>query len=403
MAVTTTTGKTASRFSNLSKALNDPRTRLVFFGGLGLALMVMMFAVARLSSDGPVGDAEVQVAHVAVPNGAQPSTQPVNTQVYEELTSQAEQASVAQAKQSEGTAMPIPRVGEAPPASNPADDQATLPRDGGSTVGTAQPAQDDQQQRILQMEEQLRQQRYAAMARQFDLLVGRWGSSAGEFQSQRVQTPAEVPPTEVSSPATRVSPQEPAVASGIASQPLIQANTLSLGVTLSESNTDDALPLVRARVLSGPAKGALISGQIQVGPRAEGGLVRFTQLTPANGGAAVAIDAVAVDPRTARASVASDVDKHTVSRMGALFLSSVLGGVSEAMLRGGQQETVIANGQTTLVQREAYSDRDLALIGVGRVGSNAAGLVESAVNRPPTVRLRAGTEIGVLFLQDVNL
>jgi len=160
---------------------------------------------------------------------------------------------------------------------------------------------------------------------------------------------------------------------------------------------------VRARVLSGPAKGAVLSGQIQVGQRAEGGLLRFTQLTPADGGPTVAIDAVAVDPHTSRTAVATDVNRHTVSRMGALFLSSVLGGVSEAMLRGGQQETVVSTGQTTVVQRDAYTDRDLALIGLGRVGTNAAGMVGTAVNRPPTVRLRAGTEIGVLFLQDVNL
>ncbi|WP_235857374.1 TrbI/VirB10 family protein [Xanthomonas cissicola] len=126
-------------------------------------------------------------------------------------------------------------------------------------------------------------------------------------------------------------------------------------------------------------------------------------LTPPSGAQkrdAVEIDAVAIDPTTSRASV-GDVNRHTASRMASLFFSSVLSGVSEALIAGGQQENVVTTGQTVVVQKDAFNDRQLALVGLGKVGTNATQMLQPTINRKPTASIGQKTEIGVLFLSDV--
>lgn len=397
-----------AKTENLKKALSHGPTRLIFLGGIGLTVMVIVLAYSMLGRGKPQGAGSAQLESVPVPTEST-GAQPMNTQAYDQLAAASDAQTAADAKSSGESAMPMPRVGEVEPEAKH-DVAVGMPPAEASTAATApasasaEAGQSDAQrhaQAVQEAHDQAVVARYQAMAKQYDQLVARWPGGGGAREPMTIRAPAaNESPTVAGAAATQpaTAPSAP-----LLSSPDIRANEAFLGVTISEANTDDPLPLVRARVLNGPAKGAVLLGTIETSERAPGGLVRFNLMTLPDAGESVAIDAVAIDPATSRSSVASSVNRHTVSRMAALFFSSVLGGVAEAMLQGGQQERVVTNGTTTVVQRDAYSDRDLALIGVGKVGVNGAKMVEGAVNRRPTVTLRSGVDVGVLFMKDVTL
>ena len=388
--------------AGFKKAMSDGRTRLVFFGGMALAFIVAVVALNSVLRGPSKGDGNAQLREAPTPSERSPAyggNQPVNTQAYERLTEESDAQAVADAKASGGTAMPVPRVGmaepeAAPPAVMPAaaspgstDESSAKSTEAANAIAAAQQAHEAELGK-----------RYERMATQYDRLLQRW-STGREAESMRAPEVAEPPQSAVVTAAVPMNPE-----SADAGAPSIRANETALAVSISEANTDDQMPIVRARLLSGPAKGALLLGSIEVpqGNGSSNALIRFNLLAPENG-QSVAIDAIAIDPRTSRASVASSVNRHTVSRLGALFFSSILGGVSEGLLKGGQQERIVTTGQNVVVQRDAYSDRDLAMIGLGRVGTNGAQMMQGAINRRPTVKLNLNTEIGVLFLQDVIL
>lgn len=391
------------------KAMSHGPTRLIYLGGLGLAIVVLVIAFSMMRPSRPADSAGtmVEAAPVPVAVGAA-NAQPMNTDAYDQLTAQSNAQAVAEAKASGGTAMPIPTVGEAEPKPEPASvvgpptAAGEQPATAAATGTTTQPQVDEAELRRRQEHERQLQARYNAMAKQYDLLMRRWpgDNGRGELATQRVQIPEE----RAAVPAVGAVSSEPTLltAGSAPSMPDLRMGQVFLGVTTSLANTDDAMPLVRARILSGPAKGAELMGTLEASSRGGGGTLRFTAMTPPGGGAAVPIEAIAVDPVTSRTSVATDVNRHTVSRMSALFFSSVLGGASEALMQGGRRENVITSGNNLVVQRDAFSDRELAMIGVGRMGQNGASMMESAINRPPTVTLKGGTEIGVLFLKDTS-
>lgn len=402
-------GPNTRKFTNLKKALDHGPTRLVFLGGIALAFIVVVLAFSTLGSSKPDEEGSAQLESVPVPvtSSARALDHPVNTQAYDELTQESNAQAAEQAKESGGTAMPVPRVGmaqpEAPASSVlPADVDTSDTTAAASTTATTDPQADAQAaQAARQQYERALAERYEPMTQQYDLLVKRWPGSGREAMTVRAaETPREQAQPAASVPATVVGTGGNAE---FAPVPDIRANEAFLAVASSEANTDDMLPVVRAKVLNGPAKGAMLMGSIETSDNAPGGLVRFNLLTPADGGPSMAIDAVAIDPLTSRSSVASDVNRHTASRLAALFFSSILSGVSEGLLKGGQQERVIASGQNVVVQRDAYTDRDLAMIGLGKVGTNAAQMMQGAINRRPTVKLNLHTEIGVLFLKDLDL
>lgn len=376
-------------WGNLRKALSNPHTRLVFGFAMGLPIIVIVLAMAWMRST-RTSDAYAEVAEVRVPPATSRDRLPPATQERVDALTDDHNAQVYAAAQQQGeSAIPVPRVGQAAPE----EDRAPPPAAGHAAQQAAPPpssAVDPKRDaRVAQL--------VAAMGKQYDLNLARWSAPA---QVQHVTYAGALPEGSAAvpsstTPAADVRAAPPVVAS-------IRASDVVLGAALGAANTDDGLPLVRGRLLAGPARGAVVMGTIEVTGESPGGLVRFTKLVPAGGGASIDIDAVAVSPSHGRPSVGK-VNRHTASRMGALFASSLLGGVSDALLAGGRNEQVVAGNNATVVQRDRFSATDIGLIGLGRVGTNSAALVERMVARPATATLRANQEFGVLFLQDVIL
>lgn len=159
----------------------------------------------------------------------------------------------------------------------------------------------------------------------------------------------------------------------------------------------DVPSTVMATVASGKYKNARLLGGFQ---RHDKRLVlAFNRLVLPSGQTA-RLEACAVDPATSEVSVASRVDTHFFSRWGGLIASAFLEGFGTARRYSGAQSTIYgSNGENTdQMVWNTYSFEDQAWIAAGKVGEKAGKVFERNFERPPTVYLASGTEVGVLVL-----
>ncbi|KAG0163816.1 hypothetical protein DFQ30_010924 [Apophysomyces sp. BC1015] len=164
-------------------------------------------------------------------------------------------------------------------------------------------------------------------------------------------------------------------------------------------NTDEPGP-VTATIVSGALNGTRLMGKVEVGQNAQKAGLHFTVASIPGQQNSVAVDAWAIDPKTARSALASDVDNHYLLRYGTFFASSFLGGFGDALLKGGQGQHLIASPSGTVVQTDSYSNKQLVLAGVGNVGKQAGTNMANIINRPATITIDAEIGIGILFMAD---
>ncbi len=116
-------------------------------------------------------------------------------------------------------------------------------------------------------------------------------------------------------------------------------------------------------------------------------------------GSEVEVEAFAVDPNTTEASVASKVNTHFFSRWGGLVAASFLEGFGEATKFSGAESVDNVYGESTggMVFND-YTVSDQLWIAAGKVGERASEVFAQNFNRPPTVYLNTGAEMGILIL-----
>lgn len=155
----------------------------------------------------------------------------------------------------------------------------------------------------------------------------------------------------------------------------------------------DAPGPVMARIVSQKYKGAKLLGRFQ---RSEEHLVlEFVSLTTPQG-VTYKIRGYAIDPRTDKTAVRSSVDTHFLERWGGLIASSFLEGFADAVSSSGKTtyNGIYGSSSTT----PDYDINDQLWIAGGKVGQRAANVFEKHFDRPPTVSLTSGTELGVLII-----
>ncbi|MEM8515161.1 intracellular multiplication protein IcmE [Massilia sp. MP_M2] len=169
--------------------------------------------------------------------------------------------------------------------------------------------------------------------------------------------------------------------------------------TDGETNTDDGAE-VFATVRGGPYDGSKLIGKVEIRPRNIG--VRFTVLAPQDDRPTMTINAVAIREEDARQGVADSIDNHTLSRYGALFTASILGGLGKAAAQPQGSVIILPNGQS-VSQQDEVSGRRIAMYALGEVGANASGEMRKVVDQPATYTINARRGLGVIFLTDVTL
>ncbi|MDR1086124.1 MAG: hypothetical protein LBP22_15010 [Deltaproteobacteria bacterium] len=174
--------------------------------------------------------------------------------------------------------------------------------------------------------------------------------------------------------------------------PLIKTGDLLSAAMVLAVNSDIPAPVL-AQVSNGPLKGAKLLGQFE--RRESGAMLTFNRIIPV-GAAPLLIDAVAVDPLTSTASVASHVDGHFFRRWGGLLASGFLEGFGTAL--GSRGSRVYTNGEILIEEQPGKTLADASLEALGQVGRTAGEQFKKGFDRPPTVHIRAGQTLGVLVL-----
>ena len=197
------------------------------------------------------------------------------------------------------------------------------------------------------------------------------------------------------------TPSAPASAPAPAPRTLLGAGTPAYGVLLTEASSADGGPVL-VELLGGALRGARLAGELA--PRGERLVLHFSRLWPGPGASPIppeglGVDAWGIEPDCACYGIAGTVDHHWWSRVilpaAAAFASGWAGaGVAPAT-------TVTVDGATVVTRSGNATAAAVRAGAAGALRSVGTELSALAPDRP-TVRIPAGTEIGVVFASPVR-
>jgi YD repeat-containing protein len=182
------------------------------------------------------------------------------------------------------------------------------------------------------------------------------------------------------------------------STPLVKAGTIQYAVLDTAVNTDEPGPIL-ATIVEGKLKGSRLIGTVT--RQEKKAMLTFTVLTGPMFSSKASINAVAIDPDTARTGIASDVDSHYWLRYGTLFGAAFVQGYAQVLMTSGATITppsVVTPGQ---VIPPNLSPKNKLYAALGNVGTRYQAVLGSNFNTPPTVTINSGIGLAILFLDDV--
>lgn len=182
----------------------------------------------------------------------------------------------------------------------------------------------------------------------------------------------------------------------------IKAGAVIYAVLNTAVNSDEPSPVL-ATVVGGKYAGARLVGSLATtGQNAQKLILRFNLMSLPDQEKSISINAVAIDPKTARTALSSDTDNHYIQRFGLVFAASFLQGLGQAVSTSGATVTQNSQGQTTATNATLTS-KQKAEVALGQVGQTASQIFSKDVNRPPTIQVYSGVGLGILFLGDVDV
>jgi len=182
----------------------------------------------------------------------------------------------------------------------------------------------------------------------------------------------------------------------------IKAGDILFAVLDTAVNSDEPGPVL-ATIVSGKLRGSRLIGSLNRPQNAETVVLNFTTLSVPKLNKTISVNAIAIDPKTARIALSSNTDRHVLERYGTLFAASFMQGFGNALQSEGTQVFVDNGTGTTVVDRAERSLGRNALVALSTVGRRWANLAQPTFNRPPTVEVYSGTNLGILFSSDVQV
>lgn len=181
---------------------------------------------------------------------------------------------------------------------------------------------------------------------------------------------------------------------------LIPAGQIEFGQLLIEANSDAPGP-VMVELASGPLKGSRLLGSFQV---SEEDLITLNFNTIVVDGVSTGTSAVAVDPKTTMTGMATDVDQRYFKRVIIPGAANFIEGLTKAISDSGR--TTIEINSTTGSSQTATSGtsggRQEVASGIEEAGRSLSDLMDEEADRTkPLVKIRAGTPMGILFVNPV--
>ena len=111
------------------------------------------------------------------------------------------------------------------------------------------------------------------------------------------------------------------------------------------------------------------------------------------------INAYAISTKNAHVGMATSVNNHVLYRYGWLFAGAFLQGLDQALQESNQAVTV---GNGFAVMTNQLNNGQILEQAAGNVGNVMVPIAENRFNTPPTVRVPAGTGMGILFMSPVK-
>jgi intracellular multiplication protein IcmE len=235
-----------------------------------------------------------------------------------------------------------------------------------------------------------KQQMQSAMAQQIHQLMTNWAQPSQQESIKGEQASL--------SPADKL-PRTQALS-------LIKSGTLLQAILLTPINSDTPGPIL-AKILTGKFKeGRLIGNLIQKG---ENLLIQFHTLNLPDNAPSLRIQAIAIDPNTSQTTLASKIDRHLIQRCGSLFVASLFQFYGMVSNKLSTQPNRLPDSNMNLSEQlkpnnllPLLNPTSQVLAATGNVANEFSMALAQNVHRPPTIRVRAGIGIGILFTADLT-
>jgi intracellular multiplication protein IcmE len=177
---------------------------------------------------------------------------------------------------------------------------------------------------------------------------------------------------------------------------LYPAGRIAYAQILTEANSDVPGPVL-AQIASGPLSGSRVLGTFSKQKE----LLTIKFQTVIVDGVSIDIDAVAVDPKTTLPALATDVDHHYLMRVALPMAAAFVEGLASAISESGLT-TVTVEGDVVAEESEDTSTEQDVASGIEEAGQKLREILdETADEIEVTVRVEAGTPVGILFLEPV--
>jgi intracellular multiplication protein IcmE len=185
-------------------------------------------------------------------------------------------------------------------------------------------------------------------------------------------------------------------ATAVKEKALIPAGTVNYAQLLTEANSDVQAPIL-AQVLSGPLSGGRAIGRFQV--MNDYLVMEFTLVTLK--GKDYTVDALALDPNTTLAGLATEVDHRYFSRVLLPAAGAFVSAFGSSL--GQSNSTTTVSSGTVTVDQAKKSYNEAIYSGIGAAGSAASQFFQQQAAQTKTlVRVAVGTPLGLFFLSSVK-
>ena len=235
-----------------------------------------------------------------------------------------------------------------------------------------------------------------ALGVMFEDLFKVWDAPAPKMVVIRYQEPESA--SEAVAPAAVSSPggEEAVVKAAAAGSVLVPAGTMVYATTRVGVDSELALPVL-VEVLERPFSGALLRGEFeQVRDRM---MIRFRRLSDARSGLDVEVNAYAVGLDCECGAVDGEVDRHWIARV---VLPAAVGFAESYLEATARPDVTVSVDGQVITQRSKNEGRQRIAAGSTGAVSRVGDVLLEGVPRRATVSLPRGTELAVVFVDEVR-
>lgn len=414
MAENTPQGKV----TGIKQAWRNPKAKkgMILGGALIGVVLLLSYAAMNRESSKPTGPAAT--ARVVAPPTGQDDVTGKTQENYKELVREADKERSEKAKAS-STAMVLPRVtGLSDPEQLRKEEEQRLAMERGKAKALEQAAAQPpvrtsaqqagaQQQAPVDPNAAIRQSdAYRVSLALLQRVANQGTGTAGSF------APLMTPVNEKAAGAQGSGPTGGQGAAGTGPsatntvlinppKPLMRAGEVLFANTDIALNSDYSGPIT-ATIREGKFNGARLMGQKAL--ERDAVVVRFTTLSPADGGASFPIQAYAVSLGDAKSfgltGLQGQTDYHVFERY---VLPGAISFVQAFGLSASQKgSTAVVNNGGVGTTTPGLTNSDRVAVAVGSAMTPLINDIRQRGNRPITVSMPAGTEIGIMFGADVQ-